>query len=50
MKERILRPRTEQRGLFLIFGVLIMIEAIVSAKWLAVLFGAYFAVMSTVRE
>lgn len=45
MKERILTNWTIPRALFLIMGIMVIIQSVMSQQWFAVLFGAYFAAM-----
>lgn len=45
MKERILKNWTLTRTLFLILGVVIIIQSILNQQWFGILFGSYFASM-----
>jgi hypothetical protein len=42
MKERILTGWTFQRGLFVVIGLIIMIQSFVEKEWLSTLLGGYF--------
>ncbi len=45
MKERILNNWTFARGLYLIIGIAVIIQSVMSQQWLGVVFGGYFASM-----
>ncbi len=45
MKQRILSGWTFARGVYLVLGVVVIIQSVISAQWLGVLFGGYFASM-----
>ncbi len=45
MKERILTGWTIPRGLYLAFGLYIIIESVARQQWFGVVFGSYFAAM-----
>ena len=45
MKERILTGWTFTRGLYLIMGILVIIQSAMQQQWFGVLFGGYFASM-----
>lgn len=45
MKERILTQWTLPRALFLIMGIMVMVQSAMSHQWFGILFGAYFAAM-----
>ncbi len=45
MKERILTGWTFQRGLFVVIGLIIIIQAFIEKEWLSTLLGGYFLSM-----
>lgn len=45
MKERILTGWTFTRGLYLLMGILVIIQSAMQQQWFGVLFGGYFASM-----
>lgn len=45
MKQRILSGWTFQRIIFLVMGVMILIQSVMERQWIGVAFGAYFASM-----
>lgn len=45
MKERILTNWTFTRALYLLMGIAVIIQSVMSQQWLGVLFGGYFASM-----
>lgn len=45
MKERILTGWTFTRGLYLVMGVIIMIQSIMAKQTMGIVFGGYFASM-----
>lgn len=45
MKERILTQWTLPRALFLIMGIMVIVQSAMSYQWFGILFGAYFAAM-----
>lgn len=45
MKERILTHWTFIRGLYLVMGILVIIQSAKQQQWFGVLFGCYFASM-----
>lgn len=45
MKERILTNWTFSRVLFVVMGIMVIVQSVMSHQWFAVLFGAYFASM-----
>ena len=45
MKERILTNWTFSRALYLIIGIAVIIQSIMSKQWFGVAFGGYFASM-----
>lgn len=45
MKERILKNWTFTRVLFLVLGMIVIVQSVVSQQWFGVLFGSYFASM-----
>lgn len=45
MKERILTQWTLPRALFLIMGIMVIVQSVMSHQWFGILFGAYFASM-----
>lgn len=45
MKERILTQWTLPRALFLIMGIMVIVQSAMSHQWFGILFGAYFASM-----
>ena len=45
MKQRILTGWTIGRGVYLVLGLVIVIQSAINAQWLGVLFGTYFASM-----
>lgn len=45
MKERILTQWTLPRALFLIMGIMVIVQSVMSHQWFGVLFGGYFASM-----
>lgn len=45
MIERVLTQWTLPRALFLVMGIIVMVQSIMSHQWLGVLFGSYFAAM-----
>ncbi len=45
MKERILTGWTFVRGLYLVMGVLILVQSIVMNEWLGIVIGGYFSAM-----
>lgn len=46
MKQRILTGWTFQRWLYLIFGGIVMVQAVVEQQWLVLLPAGYFAAMA----
>lgn len=45
MKERVLTNWTFARALYLVMGLIVIVQSLMSQQWLGVLFGGYFAVM-----
>lgn len=45
MKERILTQWTLPRALFLIMGIMVIVQSAMIYQWFGILFGAYFAAM-----
>jgi hypothetical protein len=45
MKERILTNWTFARALYLIMGIAVIIQSVMSQQWFGVAFGGYFAAM-----
>lgn len=45
MKERILTNWTFTRGIYLVMGIIVIIQSVMSHEWLGVAFGGYFAAM-----
>lgn len=45
MKERILTQWTLPRALFLIMGIMVIVQSAMSHQWFGILFVAYFAAM-----
>lgn len=45
MKERILTNWTLTRGFYLIAGIFVVIQSIMSQQWFGIAFGGYFAAM-----
>ena len=45
MKNRILTGWTIQRGIYLVLGMLIVVQSIIDKQWVAVIAGGYFASM-----
>jgi hypothetical protein len=45
MKERILTNWTLPRALYVIIGVMIIVQSVMSRQWIGVAFGGYFAAM-----
>lgn len=45
MKERILTNWTFTRGLYLVLGITVIIQSLMSQQWFGVFFGGYFASM-----
>lgn len=45
MKERIFKNWTLTRALFLILGIVVIIQSILNYQWIGILFGSYFASM-----
>nr|WP_294894225.1 hypothetical protein [uncultured Pedobacter sp.] len=45
MKQRILTGWTFGRGVYLVLGLVIVIQSAMDGQWLGVLFGGYFAAM-----
>lgn len=45
MKQRILTGWTFGRGVYLVLGLIIVIQSAMSGQWLGILFGSYFASM-----
>lgn len=45
MKERILTQWTFARVLFLVVGIAVVIQSVISEQWFGVIFGGYFASM-----
>jgi hypothetical protein len=45
MKERILTQWSLSRALFLILGIMVIVQSAMSHQWFGILFGAYFAAM-----
>ena len=42
MKNRILTGWTIQRGIYLVLGMLIVVQSIIDKQWVAVIAGGYF--------
>jgi len=45
MKERILTNWTFMRALYLVMGVAVIVQSVMSQQWFGVVFGGYFASM-----
>lgn len=45
MKERLLTQWTLSRALFLIMGIMVIAQSVMSHQWLGILIGGYFASM-----
>ena len=45
MKNRILNNWTFMRALYLLMGIAVIVQAVMSQQWFGVLFGGYFASM-----
>lgn len=45
MKERILTGWTFRRGIYLLMGSLLIIQAVMEKQWIGVVLGGYFAAM-----
>lgn len=45
MKQRILSNWTVPRALYLVLGIMVMVQSVMSAQWFGLAFGAYFASM-----
>ena len=45
MKDRILNNWTITRGLYLVMGILVITQSVVSGQWLGAVIGGYFAAM-----
>lgn len=45
MKNRILTNWTLTRGLYLVIGIVVIVQSILSQQWFGVAFGCYFASM-----
>jgi hypothetical protein len=45
MKERILNNWTFMRALYLLMGITVIVQAVMSQQWFGVVFGGYFASM-----
>lgn len=45
MKNRILTGWTIQRGIYLVLGMLIVVQSIIDKQWVAVIAGGYFTSM-----
>ncbi|MCX6186768.1 MAG: hypothetical protein NTU43_07200 [Bacteroidetes bacterium] len=45
MKERIMTGWTYTRGLYLLMGLVIIVQAFMAKQWMGVAFGGYFASM-----
>lgn len=45
MKERILTNWTLARALYLIMGIIIIVQTVMDRQWIGVAFGGYFAAM-----
>ena len=45
MKERILSNWTFSRALYLVFGIVLIIQSAMSHQWFGVVFGGYFSAM-----
>lgn len=45
LKQRIFTGWTFRRGLFLIIGILMIVQAVMGKQWLGIALGAYFASM-----
>ena len=45
MKERILTNWTFTRALYLIIGIAVIVQSVMSQQWFGVVFGCYFAAM-----
>ena len=45
MKQRILTNWTFARALYLIMGIAVVVQSVMSQQWLGVVFGGYFAAM-----
>lgn len=46
MKQRILTGWNWMRAIYLITGIIIMIQAVINQMWIGLLLGGYFAVMA----
>jgi len=45
MKQRILTNWTFARGLYLVMGIFVIVQSVMSQQWFGVAFGGYFAAM-----
>lgn len=45
MKQRILSNWTFTRALYLVLGIVVMVQSVMSEQWFGLAFGAYFASM-----
>lgn len=45
MKDRLLTNWTLTRAIYLVIGVLVIIQTSIDEQWIGVLFGSYFAIM-----
>ena len=45
MKQRILSNWTLRRVLYLVLGIVVMVQSVMSEQWFGLAFGAYFASM-----
>lgn len=45
MKDRIFKNWTFRRALYLLMGVVVIIQSVTTQQWLGIAFGAYFASM-----
>lgn len=45
MKQRILSNWTFTRALYLVLGIVVMVQSVVTQQWFGLAFGAYFASM-----